>query len=110
MRRLFLKAGDAELLIDCHHAKGVGLFAGNLDTADSAACAGLHVIQQHLGIVHFINMVTSQDHHIFWSVMALHDLFILVYRIGSAAIPVSFLQLLAGWQQIDKFVAFGVQE
>ena len=44
------------------------------------------MLRQHAAVIHFVNVITAQNHDIFCCV-ALHDVDILKNRIGCALIP-----------------------
>ena len=105
MCRFLDEIGDAIGGIDRHHTDTVRFFDRNLYARDRTLRTFFHVIGQHPGIIHFVNMVARQYQYVF-GVIVLHDIDILVHRIGSAAIPGFLGSALLRGQQFDVFVKF----
>lgn len=67
------------------------------------------MVEQHGGVIHLVDVIACQHHHIFGGVIA-DDIQILVDRIGGTPIPVHLIHSLLGREQIDKFVHLVAQE
>ncbi|MNT22280.1 hypothetical protein D3C72_1576590 [compost metagenome] len=100
---------DLAALIHRHHAKGAGLLARHLDAGHRHPAAQVDVIEQHGGVIHLVDVIPRQHHHVFGAVLA-NDVHVLVDRIGGAAIPADFVNALLGRQQFDEFVHLVAQE
>ena len=107
--RLFQKGQDAPGLVDIHHAKGGGFHARHGQAADGHIRAGIDMLAQHDLVIHLVDVIARQDHHIFDAV-AVDDVDVLRHRIGGAQIPFVLVHPLAGGQDIQVFVAFGAKE
>ena len=105
----FHKVGDAAFGVHRHHAKRRGFFARHFNAAHGAARARSHMVLQHERVVHFVDMVAGQHHHVF-GVAGLDDVHVLVNRVGRAAVPVFFVHPLLGGQQVHHFIEFGAQK
>ena len=70
---------------------------------------GVDVLAKHQLVVHLVDVVASEDDHVFGPV-GLDDVDVLVDGIGSALIPLRFRNALAGGQDVEAFVSFGAQE
>ncbi|MNZ94834.1 hypothetical protein D3C78_1139510 [compost metagenome] len=67
------------------------------------------MIDQHARVIHLVDMIARQDHHIFGVVTA-NDVQVLVHRIRRALVPVLGTEALLGRQQIDKLIHLFVEE
>ena len=68
------------------------------------------MVTQHLHVIHFVDVVTSEDEDVFGPVVFFHDVHVLPYGIGGAPVPGLVIELLARRQHIDELVAFARQE
>src|SRR6266513_2825988 len=60
--RLFLEADDTPILIHFDHAQLLGgLLYGNLDNTDGHICAGVHVLIEHLGVIHLVDVIAGEN-------------------------------------------------
>ena len=106
---LFHKLGDLSGAVNGHHTKGSGLFAWHFNAAHGAACAALHVVFEHQRVIHLVDVVAGQHHHVL-GLAALDDVQVLIDRIGRAAVPVLLVHPLLGGQQVDHLVQLSTQE
>ena len=86
------------------------MFARDFDTADGDFGAGGDVVTQHLHVVHFVDVVTSEDEDVFGPVVISHDMHVLPHGISGAPVPGLVIELLTRRQHIDELVAFARQE
>ena len=107
--RLFQEGQDAPGLVHIHDAKGGGFHARHGQAADGHIRAGIDMLAQHDLVIHLVDMVARQDHHIF-DAIAVDDIDVLGHGIGGAQIPFVLVHPLAGGQDIQIFVAFGAKE
>ena len=105
----FKKFGHHAVFIDGHDAKGAGLAARHGNAADGAVAALGHMVSQHQGIVHFVDMVTGQHHDVI-SAVAFQNVMVLVHGVRRAPVPAFVVVALLGGQQIDELVHLGFQE
>jgi len=102
MSGLFFEADDAPVLVDFNDAELVGgLGRGNLDGADGDVRAGIEMLLEHLGIVHFVDVIAGEDKNIFRA-FAADGVDVLVDGVGGAAIPL-FADAHLRRQNFDKF-------
>ena len=92
-----------------HDAEADSFHARHFQTADSDVSATVHMLLEHQFIVHLVNMVASQNDHIFRCI-GFDDVDILEDGVGGAFIPLAFGNALTGWQYVETFIAFGTQE
>ena len=107
--RLFSKTHDGACRVDRHHPERGGFGQWHLDTADGAIHAAVDVVFEHQRVIHFVHVVTGQNHHVF-RVAALDDVQVLVDGIRRATVPVLITQALLGRQQIHHLVELGAQK
>ncbi len=100
---------DLAILIHRHHAKGARFGTWYLDAGHRDFGAHVDVVKQHGGVIHLVDVIPRQHHHIFGAVIA-NDIQILIDGIGCAAIPVDLVHPLLGWQQVDELVHLVAQE
>ena len=86
MGGLFLKLGNAVVLVGVHDAEAAGFLPRNLTDGDGAVRFVLDVELQHLVIVHLVNVVAAEDQHVV-RVELFDELNILINGVGSAGIP-----------------------
>ena len=60
-----IKTGDAPVLVHAHDTKPARRLQRNIYACDCHVCGFLHVIGQQFAVVHFINVITAQDQHVF---------------------------------------------
>ena len=88
MRRLFLEADDAPVLVGLDHAKALGRFRGiNLEVATVTSAPGVDVLLQHLLVIHFVDVIAGQNEDVV-RLLAADGINILIHRVGGAQIPV----------------------
>ncbi len=109
IRGFFDELDDLAACVDGHDAEGAGLAARHFDAAHGDLRAAGGVVLQHDGVVHLVNMIAGQNHHIF-GLARLDDVDVLIDRISRAAVPVFFVHPLLRGEQIDHFVEFGAQK
>ncbi len=107
--RFFDKRIDLAIIIHRHHPEGACFAARYFDTGHGDLGAHIDVIQQHGGVIHLVDVIARQHHHIFGGVIA-DDVQVLIDRIGGATIPVHLVHSLLGREQIDKLVHLIAQE
>ena len=83
---LFYKINDGVVFIDVHHAKAGGFHARHFYATESHVGFGGDMLFQHDFVVHFVNMITRENHDVFRRV-ALDDVYVLIHRVGSALVP-----------------------
>ena len=66
-RGLFRKTGDAPIVVDTHDAKGTRFRRRNVNARHCHVGGFFHMIGQQLAIVHFINVIPTQDQHVLGS-------------------------------------------
>src|SRR5256885_6674911 len=87
MSGLFFEADDAPVLVDFDDAELMGGLGGwNLDGADGDVRAGIEMLLEHLGVVHFVDVIATQDENVFRA-FAGDGVNVLVDGVGRAAIP-----------------------
>ena len=62
---LFDEFDYSALRIDGHHAKRRGIGSRNLNATHCAVGATVHMVLEHQGIVHLVDVVASQHHDVF---------------------------------------------
>ena len=92
-----------------HHAERDRFHARHLDTADRAIRAAFRVIRDHARVVHLVDVVARQHHHVFRPDRA-DDVEILEHGVGGAAVPVGAFHALLRRPQIDELAEFAAQE
>ena len=101
--RLFQEGQDAPGLVHIHDTKGGGFHARHGQAADGHIRAGIDMLAQHDLVIHLVDMVACQDHHIF-DAIAVDDVDVLRHGIGRSAIPIDLIHPLRGGQDIHIFV------
>ncbi len=107
--RFLHEGADLALLVDVHDAEGRCLAAWYLDTGHRHLGAEAHVIEQHGGVVHLVDVIPCQHHDVLGTVVT-DDVDVLVDGICGAAIPVHLVHPLLGGQQVDELVHLVAQE
>ena len=107
--RLFEKGDDPVGFVNVHHAKAGGLFQRHLKAANGDIGLLLNMLLQHLLIVHFIYMVTGEQHYMRWRIR-FNNINVLINSIGCAQIPHFLGDALAGGQNVKALVALGPEE
>ena len=86
--RLFLEAQDAPVRVGFDDAEAPGGLGGvDLDGGDGDVGAGIHVLLQHLPVIHFVDVVAGQDEDVV-RVLAADRIDILIDGVGGAQIPI----------------------
>jgi hypothetical protein len=67
------------------------------------------VLLQHQFVVHLVDVIAGQDHHVF-GLVGFDDVDVLEHRIGRAVVPLGFGNALARRQNIEALVALGTQK
>jgi len=78
------------------------LLQRNIDTANRDFRTGLHVLPQHDAIVHFVDMISSQNQQIF-RLVAVDNIKVLQHRISRAFVP-SIINPLRGGENVEVLV------
>src|SRR5690606_29487903 len=104
----FGEAGNPEVRINIHDAKGGGHLQRYFDAANSDIRTALNVGCQHGAVVHLVNMITGKNQNVF-GVVAANDIQVLQYRIRRAGIPGGFQPLLRR-QKLDKLTEFPAEK
>jgi hypothetical protein len=107
--RLFDEGGDHVVLVDRHDAEAGGLPSRHDQHAHGHVRARIDVLAQHQLVIHLVDVIARQDHHIARGVR-LDDVDVLVDRVGGAFVPQHFVDPLRGGQDVKALVAFGAHE
>ncbi len=84
---LFFESHDPPIVIDFNHSElPRGLRGGNLDGSDRHVSGGVHVLLQHLGVVHFVYVVAGKNKHVLRA-LAADRIYVLIDGVSSALIP-----------------------
>jgi hypothetical protein len=92
-----------------HYAKAAGLGARHLDAAHGDVSLLLGVHPEHQLVIHLVHVIAGEDNDVVGG-MALDDVDVLIDRVGGAGVPLRLRQALAGWEDIEAFVAFRPEE
>ncbi len=85
--RLLFEADDAPVFVHFDYAKLLCRFmGGNLDGANGHVRGGLQMLLQHLGVIHFVNVIAGKNENVFRS-LAADGINVLIYGVGSSLIP-----------------------
>ena len=106
---LFEEGGNPIIAVHRHDAERCRFGARNCQTADRHVCIGGHMGLQHDLVIHFVDVIPSEDQHVI-HVVAVHDIYVLGDGIGSAEIPFVFGHALRRGQNIQIFIAFRPKE
>ncbi len=106
---LFDERQDLVVVIDIHHAKAGCLLARHFQAADRDVGALVHVLLQHLLVVHLVDVVAREQHDEL-RVVALDDVDVLIDRVGRAEIPELLGDALARRQNVKALVALRPEE
>src|ERR1700730_5267289 len=100
--RFFLEADDAPIFIGFNDPELASGFGGrNFDGSHGNVGAGQYMLLQHLGVVHFVDVVAGENENIFGT-FAADRINVLVDRVGGALIPLLGDAHLRG-KNFDKF-------
>ncbi|MPN27828.1 hypothetical protein SDC9_175262 [bioreactor metagenome] len=94
---LFLKLQYHVALAGVHDPETGGLGQRHLQYRHRARRACFFMVTQHVGVVHFINMVAAEDKDVF-RVVLVDEVHVLVDGVGGAAVPFAALALHIGRQ------------
>src|SRR5580698_2450809 len=82
-----IEAYDAPIVVRFQNAESfAGLFAGHFERSDGDVGLSLHVLLEHLLIIHFVNVIARQYEDVV-GLLAADGVDILVHRVGGALIP-----------------------
>ena len=85
--RLFLETNNSPVPVGLNYAKlPRGLRRRHLDRGDGNFRAGIDVLLQHLGVIHFVNVVAGQDEGVLGT-LAAKRIDVLVHGVGGALVP-----------------------
>jgi hypothetical protein len=99
---LFLKTDDAPVLVDLDHTELLGGFLdGKFERGDSDVSARVGVLLEHLGVIHFVDVVTGEDEDEFGT-LATDGVNVLVNSVGGALVPLLGNAHLGG-KNFDEF-------
>jgi hypothetical protein len=99
---LFFEADDAPVFVHFDHAELVsGFIHGNLNGANGDVGGGVQMLLEHLGVVHFVDVVAAQNKDVLRA-LAADRVDVLIDGVGGAAIPLFADAHLRG-QDFDKF-------
>src|SRR5215470_532238 len=102
MLRFFLEADDAPILVHFYHAKLARCFlSGNLNRADGDVSAGIEMLLEHLGVIHFVDVVAAQNEDMLRT-FASDRINVLIHGVGCAAIPL-FADAHLRRKNLDEF-------
>ena len=104
MLRLLLEFVDGAVLAGIHDTEAAGLCQWDRAHGDGAVGLHLLVVAQHGGIVHFIDVVAGEDDDIV-RIIALDEGDVLIDRVRGALVPLGFLTLGIGRQDLHAAVA-----
>ena len=98
---LFLEAADAPMLVGFDNAELLrGFRGGNLQCGHSDVGAGIEMLLEHLGVIHFVDVVAGENEGELGA-FAADGVDVLVDGVGGAHVPV-FADPLHGRQDFDK--------
>ena len=83
---LFLELLDIAVRAEVHDAEAGHLLHGDLQNGDGARRVLFHVLAQHFGIVHLINVVARENEHVV-GVIHLDEAHVLINGVGRAGKP-----------------------
>jgi hypothetical protein len=107
---LFDEVDDVPIGIDRHHAKTTGFVPRHLDTPHRDTTPAGDVVFQHHRVIHLVDVITGQNHHVIrWCGIA-NDVEVLPDRIRRTAIPVLLIHPLLRREQVDELVHFVAHE
>ena len=109
MGRLLDKGQDLVVGVDMHHAEARSLLARHFEAADGDVGALLHMLLQHLLIVHLVDVIAGQQHDEL-RIVALDDVDVLIHRVRRAEVPELLGNALARRQDVEAFVTFRAEE
>lgn len=92
-----------------HHAKRGCLRNRHRQTRHGAARPFFDVVDQHVGVILLVDVVTGEDNDVF-RVVAANDVEVLGHGIRRAAVPVLPVNALLRREQIDKLVHLFAEE
>ena len=92
-----------------HDAERGRLAERNLETADGDVGALLHVLREHLLVVHLVDVIARQDDDVFRRV-ALDDVDVLIHRVRRPGVPRPVRDALARGQDVEALVALVAEE
>src|SRR5882724_1142887 len=85
--RLLFKTFDAPILVYFDYTELFGGFTGgNLDGGYRYVCSGVHMLLEHFGVVHFVDVIAREDENVFGT-FAADGIDVLVDRVRRALIP-----------------------
>ena len=85
--RFFFEADDAPIFIGFDDAKlASGLGGRNLDGSDGDVGAGLYMLLEHFGVIHFVDVIAGENENVFGAFTA-NGINVLINRVGGALIP-----------------------
>ena len=96
----FLEADDPLIIVDLHDAKLLCRILGDSQSTNRQVRIALLMVLDHFAIVHLVDVVTREDHNVFWTFL-FDRVDVLVYRISRALIPL-LVDSLLGWDHIDE--------
>ena len=103
MLRLLFKLGYRAVLVDEHQTEARSLLPRNFEGSDGAVGVLLFVIGEHLGVVHFIDVVAGENKNIFGRI-AVNEVDVLIYGVCGVLVPLGALYLLIGGENMHAAV------
>ena len=100
---LFGKLRDIAVAVHVHDAEAAGFGPGYFHYGDGAGRLRLFVAAQHIGVVHFIDVVAGQHRHIL-RIVQIHKADVLINGVGSALVPHRAGGALIGRQDVDAAI------
>ena len=100
----FGKLGDHILPIHRHDAEAAGLLPGDLHNGNGAGGVRFLVTAEHFGIIHLIDVVTGEDHHILRLILV-DEADVLIDGVGGALVPGAALAAHIGRQDVNTAAA-----
>ena len=107
--RLFQEFDDPVRGVHGHDPEARGLRPRRLDAGHGHIGALLDVLAQHRLEIHLVDVVAGHDDDEARFVV-LDDVEILEHGVGGSEVPVDLRHPLAGWQDVERFVAFRPEE
>ena len=107
--RLFNKRADEIVGVDMHDPERGRLAERNLEAADGHVGGLLHMLREHLFVVHLVDVIARQDDDVFRRV-ALDDVDVLIDRVRRPGVPRPVRHALARGQDVEALVALVAEE
>ena len=103
MLRFLFQLGYRAVVVDEHQTEARSLLPRNFEGSDGAVGVLLFVIGEHLGVVHFIDVVAGENKNIFGRI-AVDEVDVLIYGVRGVLVPLGALYLLIGGKDMHAAV------